>query len=103
MFSTVREAMITGLAVSKLLETRCQIMKESILNDAVELSKRVKLDENLAKARDQFWEETDMTEIRRKAVDEAIRINNKINDELQAFKSKLNNTPNEPDNKGEGI
>lgn len=103
MFSTIREVMITGLAVSKLLETRCQVMKETILNDAVEFSKTVKLDENLAKARDKFWEETDLSDIRTKAVDEAIRINGKINEELLAFREKLGNKSPEPDNKGEGI
>ncbi len=103
MFSTVREIMITGLAVSKLMETRCAAIRETMIDDAVEFSKRIKLDERLSKPRDKFWEETDISDIRKKALDEAIKATAKITEELEHIREKIKEKSKESDSSGAGI
>ncbi len=103
MFSTIREVMITGLAVSKLMETRCSAIRETLVDDMVELSKTVKLPEELNKAREKFWKETNMDEIRDKAIDEAIRISRMVSEDLEKFREKLKDKVPPADNGGANI
>jgi len=103
MFSTIREVMITGLAVSKLMETRCAAIKETLVDDMVELSKTIKLPTELDKAREKFWKETNMDDIRSKAIDEAIRISHIVSDDLEKFREKLKDKVPPADNGGTNI